>query len=239
MPKKNILNLGGHPLIAYSIAAADICRDIERVIVSTDSQEIADIAKCYGAEVPFLRPPELARDNSPGIDYIRHALDRLRDNEDCRPEHLVQLLPTTPLRDPHILSDAIKVIASDSNATSLRSAHELPEPPQKMMGIENGFLVGLFPDNPRPEYYNLPRQTFPPAYHPNGYVEIIKTDVIRKHEGMFGHKVLAYITAHAVEIDRIEEFEYLEYLIEKKGHPLHDYLQSNFPEYKKLKNGNK
>jgi len=229
VPKKNIRPLAGYPLIAYSIAASIFCKNIQRVVVSTDSKEIADIAEYYGAEAPFMRPSELAQDRSPNIDFILHALDWFKDNEGNEPDLLVQVLPTTPLRDPLLMSQAIQTMISNNKATSLRSVHELPEPPQKMMQIRDGYLVGFFPNDPRPEYYNLPRQTFPPAYHPNGYVEIIKTDFVRSGGGLFGSHVLAYITPVTVEIDRQEEFEYLEYFIEKRGHPIYDYLKRHFP----------
>ena len=229
VPKKNIELLGGYPLIAFAIVAAKLCSEIERVIVSTDSPEIADIAKSYGAEAPFLRPPELAQDTSPDIDFIRHATDWFQSHEGSQPDFLVQLRPTTPLRDPALIDSAIRAIQSNAGATSLRSAHELQEPVQKMMGIRAGFLVGLFPDDPRPEYYNLPRQVFLPSYHPNGYVDIIRTDFVRRNNGLNGPRILAFTTPVAVEVDRPEDFEYLEYLIEKKGHPLCDYLEANFP----------
>ena len=231
VPKKNIKLLGGYPLIAFSIVAAKLCPEIERAIVSTDSREIADIAKSYGAEVPFLRPPELAQDDSPDIDFVRHALDWLETHEGSVPDFLVQLRPTTPLRDPALIDSAIRTIKSNAEATSLRSAHELPEPPQKMMGIRDGFLVGLFPDDPRPEYYDLPRQAFPPAYNPNGYVDIIKTSFVRGARSLHGPHILAFVTPMAAEVDCPEDFEYLEYLIGKKGHPLHEFLKANFPEH--------
>jgi CMP-N,N'-diacetyllegionaminic acid synthase len=229
VPKKNIKPLGGYPLIAFSIAAAKICPEIQRLVVSTDSPEIADIARSYGAEIPFLRPPEFARDSSPNIDVIRHALDWFKDNEGGEPDLLVQLLPTTPLRDPVLIGSAIRRIQGKPYATSLRSVHELAEPPQKMMKIQGDFLVGFFPEDPRPEYFNLPRQTFPLAYHPNGYVEIISTSSVRTGKGLFGSKILAFVTPVTAEVDSPEDFEYLMYIIEKKGHPIHGYLKANFP----------
>lgn len=233
VPKKNIKILGGYPLIAFSIIAAKLCPEIERIIVSTDSPEIADIARAYGAEVPFLRPPELSQDNSPDIDFIRHALIWLTSHE-SEPDFIVELRPTTPLRAPILVSTAIQSIKSNTEATSLRSAHELSEPPQKMMGIHNGFLTGLFPNDSRPEYYNLPRQTFAPAYHPNGYVDIIKTDTVRNTGRLHGSRILAFVTPYTVEVDGIEQFDYLEYIIEKQGHPLYGYLKANFPQHKEL-----
>ena len=231
VPKKNIRVLGGYPLIAFSIVAAKLSSDIERVMVSTDSLEIAEIARSYGAEVPFLRPPELAQDASPDIDFIRHALDWLETHEGSKPDFLVVLRPTTPLRDPALIDSAIRTLKSNDQATSLRSAHQLQEPPQKMMGIQDGFLVGLFPEDTRPEYYNLPRQAFSPAYHPNGYVDIIKTSFVRSGNSLYGPHILAFVTPVAGEVDRPEDFEYLEYLVDKKGHTLHEYLKAKFPDH--------
>ncbi len=100
VPKKNIRLLAGHPLIAYSIVAARRCRRIDSVIVSTDSQEIADVSRAYGAEVPFLRPKELAQDRSADIDFIRHALDWFEEHDHVEPEMLVHLRPTTLRASP-------------------------------------------------------------------------------------------------------------------------------------------
>lgn len=227
VPQKNIRLLGGHPLVAFTIAAAKRCKKLDRVIVSTDSPRIADIARQHGAEVPFMRPSEFALDSSPGGDVILHALDWLSQNEDHLPEYFVQLLPTTPLRDPALIDAAIDFIRSDPKATSLRSAHELPEPPQKMMGIKDGYFVGLFPHDKRPDYHNLPRQSFPPAYHPNGYVDIFRSEFLQQQRSLYGDRILAFVTPFVIEIDSIEQFELLEMIIERKGHPLLSHLRSD------------
>ena len=227
VPKKNAKLAGGHPLIAYSIAAAKLCRAIDRVIVSTDCSGIASIAESYGVEVPFLRPARLAADSSPDIEFVRHALEWFQSNEGSRPELLVHLRPTTPLRDPVLIQAAIELIRQNERATSLRSVHELAEPPQKLMGIENGFLTGLFPSDPRAEYYNLPRQAFPPAYHPNGYVDILRADFVSRQESLHGPSILAFVTPVVVEIDTPEDFAYLEYLVESEGHPLDQYWKAD------------
>jgi CMP-N-acetylneuraminic acid synthetase len=226
VPGKNIRLLAGHPLIAYAIAAARLCPAIDRVVVSTDSEEIARVAERYGAEVPFLRPAALAQDSSPDIDFFRHALEWFETHGGGRPKSFVQLRPTTPLRDPALIAAAVHAAAARPEATALRSVHELPEPPQKMMGIRDGFLVGLFPDDPRPEYYNLPRQTFPPAYHPNGYVDIVLPSVIAARASLHGSRILGFITPAAIEIDQLDTFEYLEYVMAKQGHPLAAYLNA-------------
>lgn len=219
---KNIRDVGGHPLIAYSVVAAKICRGIDRVIVTTDSPEIAEVAVAYGAEAPFLRPAEYADDASPDIDYISHAIRFLGQFEGNVPEYIVQLRPTTPLRDPALMAKAIEAIQEAGEVTSLRSVQELPEPPQKMMGIENGVLVGLFPDDPRPEYYNLPRQSFPPAYLPNGYIDIVRSAYVMEKGLLYGPKVQAFITPPSLEIDTVEELEQLQLIVDSKGHQLRD-----------------
>ena len=92
-----------------------------------------------------------------------------------------------------------------------------------MMGIEDGWLTGLFPDDPRPEYYNLPRQMFPPAFHPNGYVDIVTRDWLRRSDaGIFGPRVLGFVTEHVVEVDQPEDFDLLEFQVARRRPALLD-----------------
>lgn len=234
MPKKNIKFLGGYPLIAFSIAAARMTKSIKRVIVSTESPEIAEIAQKFGAEVPFLRPTELAGDKSTELEFQLHFINWFRQNEKHIPDLVVQLLPTTPLRNPKKIEEAVKIMKLASLGASLRSAHELAEPPQKMFQInKKGYFEGFFPNDPRPDYFNLPRQTFPKAYHPNGYVDIMNPKFILKNNRVHGSKILAFVTENVTEIDRQEDFEYLEYQIRKSDNPVYDYLKRNFPKNKK------
>lgn len=226
VPGKNIRPLCGHPMIAFSIVAARACSLIDRVVVTTDAPEIAEIARRYGAEVPFMRPADLAGDLSPAMDYMVHAAEQLEAQDAYRPELMVMLLPTTPLRDPSVIDDAISRLRATPEATGLRSAHEMAEPPQKMMGIEGGYLTGLFPDDPRPEYFNLPRQVFPTAYHPNGYVEIVRRNVLLQEGTLYGPRILGFITPFSVEIDAPHDFDHLEFVVERHGHPLINHLDN-------------
>jgi CMP-N,N'-diacetyllegionaminic acid synthase len=221
VPQKNIRPVAGIPLIGWSILAARHAK-FSRVVVSTDSPEIAELARGLGAEVPFLRPAALAQDKSPDRDYVIHALDAFRD-EGREPDYIAILRPTTPVRRTEMLDAAIDAIVAKPAATGLRSVHELPEPPQKMMGIEDGWLVGLFPHDTRPEYYNLPRQSFPSAYQPNGYVDIVSRDWLRASEtGIFGPRVLGLVTESVVEIDLPEAFDLLEFQIARRRPALLD-----------------
>ena len=228
IPGKNIKLLGGYPLIAYSIIASKLSVMIDRTIVSTDSREIADIALSYGAEVPFLRPAEISGDKSTDLEFIQHTISWLEKKEGQVPDFLVLLRPTTPLRRPEEMESAIIYLEKYFNATSLRSAHSLPEPPQKMFKIDKeGYFRGFFPRDPRPEYFNMPRQSFPVAYQPNGYVDVIKTETVRRGD-LWGSYILAFVTSFASEADLPENFEYLEYQLARDGNPIYDYLK-NFP----------
>ncbi len=232
IPKKNIKLLGGYPLIVYSIVASRLSKSIQRTIVSTDSPEIAEIAKHYRAEVPFLRPAELAGDLSTDLDVFVHAIKWLEENEGNLPDFLVQLRPTAPLRDPALIDEAVKKIQANPEATSLRSAHQVVGLlPQKMFQLNSaGFWTGFFPNDPRPEYFNLPRQLFPDAYGPNNHVDIVRPDFIKNNPGLFyGPKILAFSASPTIDIDSMEDFEYLEYILQKYPHPLSDYLLKNFP----------
>jgi CMP-N,N'-diacetyllegionaminic acid synthase len=217
VPGKNVKPLAGHPLLAYAIKAGLEAQEVDSVVVSTDSQEIADVARSYGAAVPFLRPAELATDAAGDLDFLAHALEELA------PETIVLLRPTTPLREPPLIDEAVRMLAARADATSVRSVHELAEPPQKMLGIEDGLLAGLFPHDPRPEYYNLPRQSFAPAYHPNGYVDVLRAETIRGGL-VYGPRALAFVTPHAVEVDRLEDFEYLEFVVSRSRYTILDRL---------------
>ncbi|MFA5099315.1 MAG: acylneuraminate cytidylyltransferase family protein [Candidatus Omnitrophota bacterium] len=228
VPGKNIKDLAGHPLIAYSIGAARMSRRIDRVIVSTDSSEIADIARAYGAEVPFMRPREISQDTSTDLELFCHAIQWFKGAGPI-PGLMVHLRPTTPFRTAGDIDRAVDLIRSDNDATSLRSVHELSEPPQKMFRLDgHGYLEGFFPDDPRPEYYNLPRQTFPKAYHPNGYADIIRPEYVQRSNALHGPRMLGFVTDVSVEVDSPEDFDYLVYSAGRKGSAVLDYLNSNF-----------
>ncbi len=215
VPRKNIRELAGYPLIAYSIIACKKCSGIERIIVSTDDTEIAEIALRFGAEVPFLRPEKYAQDNSTDLDVIKHFYSREGTQD------LALIRPTTPLRDPEIMNNIINEYHNKrNNITGLRSAHELPESPYKYFKIEDGLFTGFFEDfNGIKDYSNLPRQAFPVAYHPNGYLDIIKKETVMD-DSDFGLKVLPAITKYVTEVDDEYHFNMLETEIKLNGYTL-------------------
>ena len=120
IPNKNIQPFHGHPLLAYSIAAAQQADSVSRVIVSTDSEEIAAIAREYGAETPFLRPTEFAQDDTEDFPVFEHALNWLAENEDYHPDIVVQLRPTSPVRPSGLIDQAIATLLDHRDADSLR-----------------------------------------------------------------------------------------------------------------------
>tara|TARA_Y100000768_G_scaffold96289_1_gene70058 strand:+ start:133 stop:861 length:729 start_codon:yes stop_codon:yes gene_type:complete len=217
---KNIKLLSGHPLIAYSIIAAKLSKKIERVIVSTDSEEYGDIAKKYGAEVPFIRPDTYSKDNSTDRDFFIHAIDWFKEYENTIPEYWVHLRPTTPLRVPEKIDEAIDVILNDDTATSLRSGHKAPESPLKWFVKEDKYFKGLIEN----EEYNLPKESFEDIYIPDGYVDIVKTSYLLNNEKTHGENIISFESPVCTEIDSIEEFNYIEYQIQNSENSLLDTL---------------
>jgi CMP-N,N'-diacetyllegionaminic acid synthase len=224
VPGKNIKLLGGIPLFAFSIIAAKMMPSVSRVIVSTDSNEYAEIAKFYGAEVPFLRPTDISGDKSTDYDLFIHALNWFKDNENYIPEYLLHLRPTTPLRDPQIMEQALKLLLENNGiATSLRSGHSAPESPYKwFLKDENNFFKGLR-DDLTPEKVNLPRQSFPSVYIPDGYIDVLKSSIILNTGTLHGDKMLVFESPYCVEVDTKDDFEYLEFQIEREGSTILDF----------------
>ena len=202
IPRKNLVVVGGKPLIAYSIEHALSSRYIRRTIVSTDDPEIASVARSFGAEVPFIRPSEFAQDFSPDIDVFRHALEWLRDSEAYCCELVVHLRPTGPVRRVAVIDDAIQSMLSHPEADSLRSVSWPVQTPYKMWRIVDGYLQPLLRLEGVAEPYCMPRQSLPEIYWQNGYVDIERPQVILELGMMCGHKVLPFIVREPVlEID--------------------------------------
>jgi len=215
---KNIKLLKNYPLIAYSIQAARITPGIDRVIVSTDSEEYAEIAREYGAETPFIRPQELAADNSTDYDWVHHALMWLQKEEGKFPRLIVHLRPTTPFRDPQIIEKGIQYLESEPQSTALRSVQEMSQTAYKCFQADSKYLTCIFTNSINLDEGNIPRQNYPKTYEANGHVDILRSDfILNNPEKVHGNKVLAYITEHTSDVDSEEDFKYLEY--EVASHP--------------------
>ena len=207
---KNILKLNGHPLIAYSIKSALDSELINKVIVSTDSKKIAKISEKYGAEVPFIRPSEYAQDDSTDYDVFLHALKWLKKNKEYSPDYVIQLRPTSPIRDKKLIDNCINKFAQ-SRADSLRIVTPAPVNPFKMWSINDNddLMKPILTIKGIKEPYNMPRQKLPNTYWQIGTLDIIKTSTITELKSMSGNKILSHVVPNsmAVDIDDINSFE--------------------------------
>lgn len=213
VPHKNIREIAGKPMLAYSIEHAFKAGWATRIIVSTDSEEYAEIARKYEAEVPFIRPAEYAKDDSTDYEVFRHALDYLKEKEDYVPELVVQLRPTYPIRDPEDIKHMIEIMLEHEEADSIRTIAPAKEIPYKMwLKGENGQIKPLIDD--MPECYNMPRQQLPKVYYQNACIDIFRPRAIYDYHSMTGKVVLGYEMKQNYDIDTEEEFarasQYLE-----------------------------
>lgn len=218
IPKKNIMDLSGFPLIAYSIAAARLSKFISRVIVSTDSQEIAKVSKFYGAEVPFVRPKRYATDNARDIGLVKHTIKWLKRNEGFCPDYLVFLRPTTPLRDIKVTDKAILEMTRDRKATALRSGHKFESSAYKLFRKRNGYAEFFGKEDFKRdlEYQDLPRQKLPITYKTNGYVDILLPKFIEKTGKLHGQKIRGFITDETADIDTLRDVSFARELLHQK-----------------------
>lgn len=218
IPHKNIKELLGKPLLAYTIEQGKASRYTDRMIVSTDDEEIARVAREYGAEVPFLRPPELAGDSVTDFPVFVHALEWLRDREGHRPDIIVQLRPTHPLRKPEDIDRAIELLAAHPEADSVRTVKEPDQTPYKMYKIDDaGFLEALLSIPGIPESFNLQRQKLPKAYEHVGVADIMWYRTIMEKKQMTGNKIIPLILEHYPYsgINTTEDWEKYEYWMKK------------------------
>lgn len=212
VPRKNIKPLAGKPLIYYSIEQAKRSKYISRIVVSTEDNEISEMAKEYGVEV-IKRPLELAKDDSPTIDVILHVLDFLRNKEDYVPDVIVLLQPTSPLRTSEDIDHAIELFLSCQDCLSLVSVTEFDNSPFWAMKIENSYLSPMFDI----KYFKMRRQELPKAYKPNGAIFITTPTVLYRYRTFYTEKTIAYVMPPERSVDIDTEFDFLlaEFLISK------------------------
>lgn len=204
LPGKNLRELNGHPLIAFTIDAAKKSKYIDRIIVSTDNREIAEVANKYGAETPFIRPAEFAKDSSLTTEVVKHAIDWLFENERKEYNIICILQPTSPLRSSRHIDESIEKFMNDINASSLISIVEAYENPYWMKTInENGFLESfLHVEN------NINRsQDLPKIYYPNGAIYLIRLNDFNKYFTFYTPETAFYIMDKASSVDIDDEFD--------------------------------
>jgi N-acylneuraminate cytidylyltransferase len=211
VPNKNIRLLGGKPLLEWSIKACLKSKCIDRVIVSTDSFEYAELAKKLGAEAPFLRPAEISGDKSVDYDFVVHALDWL-SNSQGEPDYIAHIRPTTPMRDPLIIDQAFDIFRTHKSATALRSVQKMSESAYKCFEISNlGQLKQAFTGVVSLDVANNARQGFVDTYTGNGYIDFLATKHIRSEKLLHGNFVIPYVTSSVIEVDTEDDFLHLEY----------------------------
>ena len=221
IPLKNIATLGGKPLIAYTIEVAQKSKLIDASIVSTDDAKIAEVAKNHGADVPFLRPEDLARDDSPDIGFLKHALEWVETHRGWHPQILVILQPTMPFRRVEDVDGALRFMI-EQNCDSVRTlAVPIHVTPYKMWFLDNA-EKGIISPVLKTEYFDrlltdVPRQKLRPCYWQPGVVIATRAEFVRKGK-VFGPDLRGYVVdiRYAHDIDEPADLEYAEFLIDKR-----------------------
>ena len=212
IPDKNLKEIGNHSLLEWSIKSALKSSQITKVFLSTDSAEYAKLGESFGARVPFLRPVELASDTSIDLDVFEHFLTEIKEI----PQAIVHIRPTTPLRNPQIISDAVsKFIELKGEITSLRSVHEMSESAYKTFEVSDQGLLKSIASVSDGEKANLPRQAFPKTYQANGYVDVLNPEFILKEHKLHGDKIFAFKTPVVTEVDSPSDLEYLNWEVQQ------------------------
>lgn len=214
IPGKNIVELNGKPLIAYTILEAQKIIEFGRILVSTDSEKIKIISEKFGVEVPFLRPSHLADDHSRTVDSVIDVLETLESCFNEQYDYVCLLQPTSPLRTAADIKSCLK-LAYEADGESVVSLVRVEEPhPYKMKRIENGAVKPFIPGT----HSSVPRQELPPAYELNGAVYIAQLEMLIRHKSFFSKNTIPYImpAERSVNINHHQDLILAKALISKK-----------------------
>jgi YrbI family 3-deoxy-D-manno-octulosonate 8-phosphate phosphatase len=211
IPRKNIRTFAGFPLIAYSIAAALQAKTVTRLVVTTDDEEIAEVARNFGAEVPFLRPAELAQDRTTDLPVFQHALQWLSEHDSYHPDVVVHLRPTTPIRPPHLVDRSVEILLAHPEADSVRGITPAHQNPFKMyvMQDKNKPIYPLASVPGIDEPYNSPRQILPVAYAHTGLIDTIRPKTLLELNSMSGRTILPILfdPQYEADLDTLQDWE--------------------------------
>lgn len=208
VPNKNVLRLHGHPLLAYTISAALDSGVFEKVIVSTDSDEYAQIALHYGAEVPFLRPNSLAQDSSADIGWVAHALESLA-LIGYEYEIFSILRPTSPFRNASTIRRAYEEFSSRTDIDSIRAVELCSQHPGKMWRIKGDHLVPLLSVQPDGlDWFSSPTQSLPEVWVQNASLEIAFSRCVLESQSISGNRIAPFKTVFPEGIDINSEFDF-------------------------------
>lgn len=201
IPRKNIMPIAGKPLIAYSILSAQASRHINRIVVSTDDEEIAEVARAWGVKVPFMRPAGLAQDHTPSLPVTQHAVQWLQQHQNWHTDILLLLQPTSPLRQTHHIDQALDYLLQ-AQADTIVSVVKVPHryTPYNIMQLEEGKLQDFWQD-PLP-FDRYRRQNLPTFYARNGpAILACKTAVLFDQKSFYGNHILPYEMPESASVD--------------------------------------
>jgi CMP-N-acetylneuraminic acid synthetase len=218
VPHKNLHPLLGRPLIAWTITSATAAKSLDRLIVSTDDAEIAEVGRRWGAEVPFLRPAAIAADDTPDLPVFQHALRALRDADGYVPDAVVHLRPTQPLRTAAEIDRAVDLWRR-SGADCVKSVRPVAEHPFKMYRLVGERLVPyLDTAERRRRGPDVPRQSLEPVYLSSGVVDVVRRETVEAGSTE-GGSIVPYFTDPAtyVNLDSLRDFEIAEALMRALG----------------------
>lgn len=214
IPGKNIKLLGGKPLIAYTIDAAKKSTLVSHLIVSTDDEEIAEVCRQHGADVPFMRPKELALDNTPHVPVVQHAVSFFEEKNNIKVDFIVILQPTSPFRTADDLDMTIQKLI-DSKADSAVSLVEVPSSahPIKIKKLEGDKVIPYC----IPEEEGTRRQDLPVAYRRSGAVYAMRRDLIMKDNKLYGDFIVGHIVPkeRSIDIDYPIDWVQAEYILKE------------------------
>ncbi len=231
VPDKNIQLLDGHPLIAYTISAAKQSEVFNDVIVSTDSAYYGDIARHYGAEVPFLRPAEFAGDLSPDIEWVKDSLKRLQDqgrSYDC----FSILRPTSPFRLPGSIKRAWRAFLAEDGVDSLRAVEKCKQHPGKMWVVRGNRMVPLLPLTPPEQpWHSSQYQSLPEVYAQNASLEIAWSRVVFESRTIAGDVLMPFFTKdyEGFDVNSAYDWNLAEHLVDSGQARLPSIPQSPYP----------
>jgi len=215
LPGKNIKSLLGKPLIAWTIKQALASKYLDRLVVSTDNKEIAEISRKYGADVPYMRPKELAEDNAKGIDVVLHLIDWLKENDNRKQYELIMLLqPTSPLRRFEDIDKAIELLFL-KEAKAIVSVCEVDHHPLWANTLPED---GCMKDFIRKEIMNKNRQELPVFYRLNGAIYLAYCNYIKQCKSFLGKETFAYVMPRerSIDIDNEMDLKLAEILMNSK-----------------------
>jgi YrbI family 3-deoxy-D-manno-octulosonate 8-phosphate phosphatase len=219
IPRKNLQLLAGHPLVAWSIASARAAQSVTRVIASTDDEEIAAVCRRFGADVPFMRPSSIAAADTPDLPVFQHALAWLAEHERYRPDIVVQLRPTSPLRPRGLIDHAVSVLRADDQADCVRGVTPAGQNPYKMWRSDaTGYLSPLM-QGEFAEPYNMPRQQLPSVFWQTGHIDAIWSRTILERSSLTGNRVrpVTIESKYCVDIDTQRDLQLASWVLSHGG----------------------